>query len=73
MRDTLQPNTKALVRRLIDSGVKVVMVTQRDKLASEVRSREAGADFIFFCAHCVDVAGVGTQPRPDRHAARETS
>lgn len=36
MRDTLQPNTKALVRRLIDAGVKVVMVTQRDRLASEV-------------------------------------
>jgi hypothetical protein len=36
MRDTLQPNVKALVRRLIDSGVKCIMVTQRDKLAAEV-------------------------------------
>jgi tetratricopeptide (TPR) repeat protein len=36
LRDTLQPNVKQLVRRLIGIGVKVVLLTDRSRLAAEV-------------------------------------
>jgi tetratricopeptide (TPR) repeat protein len=36
LKDTLQPNVKALVRRLITIGIKVVLLTNRSKLAAEV-------------------------------------